>query len=64
VLERVVNDPKRYEYTDLATAPMSDNELKSLDLFHETAGGEAAVEKMRRQDELLESLRVERQSAA
>jgi hypothetical protein len=60
----VLNDPKRYEYEDLATRPLAHNELESLDLFHETRGGEEAVAKQHRQDALLESVRAAREVAA
>src|SRR5207237_8821842 len=58
LLRRIVADPARHDYEDLATRPLDDNELKALDLFHETRGGEAAVEKMARQEALLESVRA------
>jgi tRNA A37 methylthiotransferase MiaB len=58
LLKRVLNDPDRYEYSDLATRPLAHNELESLDLFHETRGGEEAVAKQHRQDALVESVRA------
>ena len=58
-----MSDPDRYAYTDLATRPLEDNELKALDLFHETRGGEAAVEKQHRQDVLLENVRAAHEAA-
>jgi radical SAM superfamily enzyme YgiQ (UPF0313 family) len=33
---RVRRDPRRYEYTDTAMTPVTDEEQDSLDLFHET----------------------------
>ena len=62
LLERIANDPARYEYSDLATRPLGHNELATLDLFHETRGGEAAVEKMARQVALIESVRATHQA--
>jgi len=47
---RVKNDPKRYDYTDLAIAPQSDDDGDHLALFSATAGGEAAVSKKRGED--------------
>ena len=44
-LKRIVNDPARYDYSDLSIRPLGHNELSALDLFHETRGGEQAVEK-------------------
>jgi radical SAM superfamily enzyme len=58
LLRKVLGDPARRSYTDLATRPLEDNELKALDLFHETRGGEEAVAKAGRQDALLESVRA------
>jgi radical SAM superfamily enzyme YgiQ (UPF0313 family) len=63
VLKRVVNDPKRFEYEELATRPLAANELAALDLFHETRGGEAFVERKRRQDRIVEQARAHPQSA-
>ena len=64
LLKRIVNDPARYEYSDLATRPLNHNELAALDLFHETRGGEEAVEKQARQEALLESVRAAHEEAA
>jgi hypothetical protein len=64
LLKRVLNDPDRYDYSDLATRPLAHNELESLDLFHETRGGEEAVAKAHRQDALVESVRAARSEAA
>ena len=64
LLKRILNDPKRYDYEDLATRPLMANELESLDLFHETAGGEAAVAKARRQEAMLDAVRTAHEAAA
>ena len=63
LLKRVESDPARWDYTDIAIQPLSDNELGALDLFHETQGGEAFVDKTRRQDALIEKVRTERSAA-
>ncbi len=47
---KVSNDPKRLEYSDLATAPVVEDELDKLALFAETAGGGAALSKRRGED--------------
>jgi hypothetical protein len=47
---KVKNDPNRYSYTDLAIEPVVDQELDTLALFGETAGGEGAVRKKRSED--------------
>jgi radical SAM superfamily enzyme YgiQ (UPF0313 family) len=64
LLKRVLADPARYDYTDLATRPLGHNELESLDLFHETRGGAEAVEKQHKQDALIESVRAAHATAA
>jgi hypothetical protein len=47
--QKVKHDPKRHEYMDLALAPVNDEDDK-LSLFAETAGGEAALAKVRNED--------------
>ena len=47
---KVRNDPNRYAYTDLAIAPVAEEELDTLALFAETSGGEGAVRKKRGED--------------
>ncbi len=54
ILRRVMKDPNRLAYSDLATQPVADeDEFASLALFQDTAGGVAAVEKKRRQDVII-----------
>ena len=48
--KQVMAAPDRLTYTDLAIAPPLENELDTLDLFHVTSGGEAAVARSRRDD--------------
>lgn len=50
IAERVINDPDRYSYTDIAIRPVSAEDLDELGLFQETAGGGAYVEKSRKQE--------------
>jgi hypothetical protein len=50
LLDEVRADPNRAAYTDIALTPLSDNEDQSLELFHATRGGEAALERKRRSD--------------
>ena len=64
LLARVMNDPARFDYTDLATRPLMDNELAALDLFHETAGGEAFVARKAKHDAIIQSVQAVHQSAA
>jgi hypothetical protein len=63
VLKRVLNDPARWDYEDLAIRPLAANELAALDLFHETAGGEAAVAKARRQEAMIKAVHAAHQAA-
>jgi len=58
LVKRVSNDPARWDYLDDAIRPLGDNELKAMDLFHETRGGEAAVAKIEQQDAMIESVRA------
>jgi Radical SAM superfamily len=48
-LRQVMRAPDRWSYTDLAIAPPEDDELDTLDLYHATSGGEAAVARVRRE---------------
>jgi hypothetical protein len=48
--QKVRNDAKRLEYTDLALTPVVDDEMDKLSLFADTLGGEAAVSKRRGED--------------
>jgi len=50
VLKEVLAAPDRWTYTDLAIASPKDNEFEALDLYHATDGGEAALERKRRED--------------
>ena len=58
LLRRITSDPDRYNYSDLATCPLGDNELKALDLFHETRGGEAFVARKAKHDAIIEAAQV------
>ena len=49
ILDQVLNAPDRWTYSDIAIAPPED-EFETLDLYHATAGGEAALERKRRSD--------------
>ena len=43
ILKEVLNAPDRWTYTDLAIAPPKADEFETLDIYHATAGGEAAL---------------------
>ena len=49
-LKEVLHAPDRWTYTDLAIAPPREDELDTLDLYHATSGGEAAVARVRKED--------------
>lgn len=51
----VMAAPDRLDYTDTAITPQ-DSDLETLDLYHVTAGGEAALTRMRRDDDLRSKL--------
>jgi hypothetical protein len=50
IAQKIKNDPKRLEYTDLALSPVVDEDMDKLSLFAETSGGGAAVAKRRGED--------------
>jgi len=50
MLKEVLAAPDRWAYSDLAIAPPLANELDTLDLYHATSGGEAAVARVRKED--------------
>jgi len=52
ILKQVLTAPDRWTYTDLAIAPLQDDEFDRLDLYHETAGGEGALARKRLDDAL------------
>jgi hypothetical protein len=54
--KEVLAAPDRHSYADLATAPPRDDELDTLDLYHATNGGEAALARKRRDDALRDRL--------
>jgi hypothetical protein len=50
IKREVATAPDRWSYSDIAIAPLRENELESLDLFHVTRGGEDALARRRRDD--------------
>jgi hypothetical protein len=50
ILDEVLAAPDRWTYTDLAISPPREDELETLDLYHATSGGEAALARKRRDD--------------
>jgi hypothetical protein len=56
ILKQVLAAPDRMSYRDLAIAPPQDDELDTLDLYHATTGGEAALARKRRDDAMRDRL--------
>jgi hypothetical protein len=54
ILNEVLNAPDRWTYSDLAIEPPKADEFEALDLYHATAGGEAALARKRRGDAIRE----------
>jgi hypothetical protein len=50
MLSEVEAAPDRWTYSDLAIAPPAADEFEALDLYHATAGGEAALDRKRRDE--------------
>jgi hypothetical protein len=59
LLREVESAADRWSYSDLAIAPVADSELDTLELYHATSGGEAALARKRRD----EAIRAGGQSA-
>jgi radical SAM superfamily enzyme YgiQ (UPF0313 family) len=51
IVKRVMNDPARSSYTDLALQKTTDEELDNLDMFQKTRGGMEAVARKHRLEE-------------
>jgi hypothetical protein len=49
-LNDALNAPDRWQYSDAAIAPPQRDEFQTMALYHETAGGEAALARKRRDD--------------
>jgi len=50
ILDEALAAPDRWTYNDLAIEPPKADEFEALDLYHATAGGEAALARKRRHD--------------
>ncbi|MBV9976510.1 MAG: radical SAM protein [Hyphomicrobiales bacterium] len=50
---RILKNPKRRDYMDLALTPVQEGEMDTLEIFTATEGGRAAVKKTRQRAELL-----------
>jgi hypothetical protein len=56
ILKAVLKAPDRYSYTDIAIAPLREDEFEQLALFHATTGGEAALAVHHRRVEWISAL--------
>jgi hypothetical protein len=63
IIRRVLADPARYEYEDLAVRPIAADELGTLGLFQETAGGEAFVARQQKHHAIIEAAQAQRPAA-
>ncbi|WP_176086600.1 radical SAM protein [Martelella sp. HB161492] len=52
--DQVIADPERYNYNDIAIAPPEEDEFEQLSLYHATTGGEAALARKKRSDDIRE----------
>jgi hypothetical protein len=52
MLKAALKAPDRWTYTDIAIAPPKADEFEALDLYHETTGGEAALKRKYRDDNI------------
>ncbi len=52
ILREVLKAPDRWTYTDLATSPPKADEFDALDLYHATDGGEAALARKYRDEDI------------
>ena len=50
LLKKALEAPDRWSYSDLAIAPPQADEFDALDLYHATAGGEAALKRKYRDE--------------
>ena len=52
-MKKILNDPHRREYTDVAITKPVQGELNELDLYNNTRGGKAAVEKYKKRQTMM-----------
>lgn len=57
IYRKVMDDPHRASFTDVAIARARDGEFETLALYRDTAGGDAAVARRRQADELRSRVR-------
>jgi hypothetical protein len=58
ILKEVLSAPDRWSYSDVAIAAPREDELETLELYHATSGGEAALARKRREDAIRAGTRV------
>jgi hypothetical protein len=52
MLDAALKAPDRWTYSDIAIAPPKADEFEAMALYHQTAGGEAALQRKYRDDEI------------
>jgi len=52
ILDEALAAPDRWTYSDVAIAAPRQDEFEAMALYHETAGGEAALARKRRDDSI------------
>jgi Radical SAM superfamily len=63
IINETLRAPDRWTYSDIAIAPPAQDEFDTMALYHETAGGEAALARKRRDDAILASASARRPPA-
>jgi hypothetical protein len=53
MVKEVENAPDRWTYSDVAITPARTDEFATLDLYHATSGGKAALARKRRDEAIL-----------
>jgi Radical SAM superfamily len=64
MLTAALKAPDRWTYSDLAIAPPKSDEFEALDLYHQTTGGEAALARKYRDDDIRARSRAATKAAA
>jgi hypothetical protein len=63
IINETLRAPDRWTYSDIAIAPPAQDEFDTMALYHETAGGEAALARKRRDDAILASASAQKPRA-
>jgi Radical SAM superfamily len=58
IAKEVLRAPDRWRYSDTAIAPPAEDEFEAMALYHQTTGGEAALARKRRNETILNRVRL------